>query len=383
MTAWRTSIMAGGRVALALVLMHEVIVPGVARAQGVFRVSPLFGTAQIYDTNLFSKPSDRQADFITRVSPGVEAEYRSALMTLLGRYTLDVDRFADHPELTKMDARQVAAVAVSYRPTPRLALAADAELSKTQTPGELNAETALALTRASAQRVVAHTSVTRQLDMVTAGTIDYVFTAYRVEGGLETRTHAARISTEHHLSLRDTMKVDYQLRQYFFGISSETSFALGLGWTRAITRRASLSAHGGPRMTNGSLAPDLSASVRYQVKPGDDVSLAYGRTQTTVIGLAGTADTQSVTITGAWSVRPSLQMRVSPAVFRSSHAGLQAHVYQLAVDVARPITNDFSIDVAFDTSLQHGNLYPAFAHERIPRHSVMISLVATPATRPH
>src|SRR5712664_250487 len=97
---------AGRHIVVALVLMHNVILPGVAHAQGGFQVSPLFGTAQEYDSNLFWAPFNRQADFITRVSPGVESEYRSPVLNLVGRYTLDVERFADHPELTTADARQ-------------------------------------------------------------------------------------------------------------------------------------------------------------------------------------------------------------------------------------------------------------------------------------
>src|SRR5207253_3365408 len=114
-----------------------------------------------------------------------------------------------------------------------------------------------------------------------------------------------------------------------------------------------------------------------QFKPGD-VSLAYARSQTTVIGLAGTADTQRVTGTADWRLRQSLRMRVSPGFFRSTYAGLQADVYHLAVDVVHPIANGLSIDVAFDASLQYGNLYVALANERIPRHDVMIRLVAAP-----
>jgi hypothetical protein len=70
-------------VALALALGAD----DVARAQGTFRVSPLLGIAQVYDSNLFftSVPAERQADFITRVSPGIDSEYRTPLLTLHGR----------------------------------------------------------------------------------------------------------------------------------------------------------------------------------------------------------------------------------------------------------------------------------------------------------
>src|SRR5439155_20882239 len=122
-----------------------VMVPASARAQGLFQMSPLFSTAEEYDSNLFSAPADRQADFIARVSPGLESSYKSPVLTVAGRYTFDVERFARHPELTTMDARQRAGATVTYRPAPRLAVAADAELVKTQTPAELNALTNVTL----------------------------------------------------------------------------------------------------------------------------------------------------------------------------------------------------------------------------------------------
>jgi hypothetical protein len=280
-----------------------------------------------------------------------------------------------------MEARQRAGVDFRYRLTHRLALAADAELSTTHTPSELNTETALTLTRAVAQRVAAHSSMTRQLNKATAAAIDYRFASYRIAGGFETRTHDAAIGADRHVSSRDTVSLDYRLREFDFGTSSATSHALGFGWTRAITRRTSVSVDAGPRLTNGSPAPDLSASLRYQLTPGD-LAVAYARTQTTVIGLAGVADTQSLTVTSAWSPRPSLQVRVSPAFYRSTQAALRANVYHVGVGIARPLADGLSLDVAFDADLQDGSLYTPLAKARIPRRDVVIRLVAAPAARP-
>jgi hypothetical protein len=383
------SMAAGRYIALALVFMQNAIAPRVAHAQGTFQVTPLFGINQSYDSNLFFTSSGRQADFITRVSPGVQSEYRSPLFTLLGRYVLDGERFVDHPELTTMAARQRADVDVSYRPTRRLAIAADAELLKTQMPSELNSITNLALTRASAQQVSAHSSITRQLDMVTSGTIDYRFTQDHIAGGFQMRSHAARLGADRHPSLRDTVSVNYRFQEFSFetfsttsdALSSRTtSHALGMGWARAISRRASFAIDGGARVTNGSPASDVSASVRYQLK-SSDWSLVYARTQTTVIGLAAIADTQSLAATAAWHARPSLQMRVAPAVYRSAQSARRADVYQLAFDVERQIVNGLSLDVAVNAYLQRGNLYVAFPDERIPRQTVTIKLVAAPAAK--
>src|SRR6185295_17595863 len=126
-----------------------------------------------------------------------------------------LERFADHPELSGMDARQQAAADFSYRPAPRVALAADALYSTTHTPSELNVATGLILSRAKAERLTAHSSITRDLDPATAGTIDYLFTQDGVADGLAILTHAATIGGTRRLSSRGTVSADYRLRQYF------------------------------------------------------------------------------------------------------------------------------------------------------------------------
>src|SRR6185369_4903773 len=94
-----------GAVALALVL-HEMLAQRAALAQGAFQMRPLLTTAQLYDSNLFFTKTDRQSDLITRISPGLLSEYWSPRLALRSRYTLDLERFTDHPELSGMDARQ-------------------------------------------------------------------------------------------------------------------------------------------------------------------------------------------------------------------------------------------------------------------------------------
>jgi hypothetical protein len=334
-------------------------------------------TAQIYDSNLFFTSMNRQSDFITRVSPGVLSEYRSPLLALRGRYTLDIDRFASQGELSGTDA-QHGAIDFSYHPTRRVALAANAEYLTTHTPSELNTETGLSLSRARAERVTAHSSFTRSLDRSSVGTVDYVFTQERVAGGIEILTHAATIGANHRLSLRDTVRADYQLHQYFFGAAALTSHGLRFGWTHGITGRSTFSIDGGPRVTDRSPAPELSASIRYQFSPGD-VSLAYARTQTTAIGLVGIAETQKVSATATWRPRKSLRMQVEPACFHSVHGGLQADVCRLSLGVAYQIVPGLSLDSVMTADVQHARLSAELANETIPHQNLMISLVVKPA----
>ena len=48
----------------------------------------------MYDSNLFSLPSPRQADLITRITPGIDSEYLHGIAKLPERLVilLDVDR---------------------------------------------------------------------------------------------------------------------------------------------------------------------------------------------------------------------------------------------------------------------------------------------------
>jgi hypothetical protein len=373
MTVFRISI-----IALALVLTADEA----AHAQGVFRMSPLFGIAQVYDSNLFSTPSDRQADFITRISPGVESDYRTPRLTLLGRYTLDVERFADHPELTRLDSRQGAAIEFTLHPTRRLALVAGTALSTTHTPGELNQDTGLTFTRAAARQIAARSSFTRQFGRVNVATMNYTFREDRLEGGVGSRTHAAAVGTRHRVSARDTVIAGYRVDQFFFRAADQaaaamTSHALSAGWAHSFTRRTMFSIDAGPQIVNGSAASEVSASVRCRIRPVD-LSLAYARTQTTIIGLAGTAHTQSVTSSAAWSLlRQSVQVQVSPGFFQSAHPMLRADVYRLAIDVAHPIADSLSLGVTLDMNVQH-NREAALAHNKVARQMAMIRLVAVP-----
>ena len=368
---------ATGGLALALVL-HEMLAPRAAHAQGVFELRPVITTAQLYDSNLFFTRTDRQSDLVTRISPGVLSDYWSPRLALRSRYTLDLERFTDHPELSGMDARRHGAIDFSYRASSLVALAGDAEYSTTHTPGELNANTGLILSRARAQRVGAHSSITRHLGPATAGTIDYLLTQDRIEGGTASLTQAATFSADRQLSSRGTVSADYRLQQYSLGTSSPTSHALRLGWTRGITERSTFSIDGGPRMTDGSLAPELSASIRYQFRPGD-LSLAYARTQTTAIGLAGLAETQSVSATATWRLRRSLRMQISPAFFHSEQSGSQADVYHLSVDVTRQIAPGLSLAGVMNTYVQHGTFSAQLPSGTIPHQDVMIRLMVEPA----
>jgi hypothetical protein len=381
LNAWRKPPQTGAGLAHVLVLAQGVLMARATAAQDVPGVRPSVSIAQVYDTNLLSTPSDHRADVVTRVSPGVDYRYRSTLWTLVGRYSVDAERFTNSPEFSALGARQHATAGFEGRPTPRVKVAADTDYYRTETPGELNTETGLALTRATAEQIVAHASLTRQLDPLTGGTVEYSLTDSRLASSFRTQTHTMRIGADRHVSPRDRVSVNYALHQFIFAIdrgpaSTPTSHTLGVGLSHSITPRASIAVVGGPRITNGSPAADLSASLRYQFQPGD-LSLAYSRTETAVIGLSDVVRVQGLTATAAYNLR-LVQIRVAPGVFRSMEAGHQADVYRLGLGVTRSITKNLALDIAFDGNVQGGNLYAdaALPHDTISRHQLMVRLTA-------
>ena len=369
-----------------LTLVFLVATAGVSYADEHFWITPTLSATTLHETNLFSTPSPTEADFATRISSGVNAEYHSTIWTLIGRCSFDMEHFARHPELTTFDARRHAELGITYFPTRRLAMTAIAELSGTQTPSELNAETSLAFTRAAAQRTAVRGSFARQFDRGTTGTIGFALTNDTLEGSVTTRVREARIGAERHLSSRDTARAEYLVQGFVFALpsveaTSGTAQTFTIGMTRSITRQTSISVDVGPQVTSGSLAPKLQAVLRRQTT-SVDLALSYGRTQAAVFGLAGTADSRHLAAAASWNLRRALQIRVSPEFFQSGFSSLQADVYRLAIDVIKPLTHGVALDLQFDAGVQHGSVLTSSA-DTIPHQTVAIRLVASPPVRPH
>jgi len=353
-------------------------------AQGGVHVTPSVSVSQQYDSNVFSTSVEPEADFITRATVGLQLERGTPLWTATGRYVQDMERFSDRRDLSSVAARQRATLALRYRPSLRTSWAADAEVWRTGTPSELNEATGLTLSRASAQRVLAHSSLDRRLSPVTSGTIDYTVTEDHLAGRTSATTHDAVAGVERHRSSREAVTFKYRFREFMFTPAAagpafaSTSHAITAGWSRAMTSRLQLTFEAGPRVTNTTPAADLSASVHYQSVP--DVSVSYARSQTTVIGMPGVADVQSVSAAIEWPLWSALRLRLAPGLFRSALGNARADACVVAFEVTRPITHDVTVDLSVSSNLQRGGLSPGIANASIDRHVVLVRLIAGPSS---
>jgi hypothetical protein len=365
------------RIVVALIPLL-VAVPATVDAQG-FTVSPSFGISEIYDGNLFYRPA-AEADTITRVSSRFDALYRSELHSFSARYALDADRFGHHPDLTTAHARQDAGFEEQYHVTRRLTFNGSAAFTETQTPSELNLATVLVPGRARAQRLTLRPAATYQLGPMTNTTIAYTAAHDRMLG-VSLLTQAATAIVEHHPSPRNGVRWQYSYQNYLFeAIERKTSQALTAEWTRDLTRATSLSLQAGPRITDGALSPDAAASLRHKMRIGE-AALAYAHTQTTLIGLAGIADTHSVTARVSGELRSGLQLRLEPGLLRTTQMDLASTVYRVSIGGLQPLGRRLAIQASYDLNLQHGNIYAAQRVETISRNVIVLKLVAAVTER--
>jgi hypothetical protein len=347
-------------------------------AQTTLRTTPALNMAMVSDSNLFARASVGQADVIARLTPSMDVDIRSHRVTLSGRVSLDAERFAANTALTTLQARRFGGVDLRFRLQPRLTISSESSFLTTTMPGELNAASGLVLARGRASRVAFSPAVLYRMSPRTESSVKYAFTHDRLEGAAPITTAAAAASVSHRVSRRNVARMDYEMRRFRFAPADvHQSHALSLGWTYTLTRRFSMSVSGGPRLGDGGVAPEYSAAVMYRAS-AVDLALSYNRVQTTLIGLAGTADAETLSATAAVGKPTGLRLRITPAVMTTSRHELGARVARVGVGGSYPLSRALTIDVAYDATFQRGDVY---VHNlaRIARHVTAVSLVLTPA----
>jgi hypothetical protein len=192
-------------------------------------------------------------------------------------------------------------------------------------------------------------------------------------------TQTATAALERHPSARDGVRFEFTHQNYLFNSSQrQTSHALTTEWTRALTRAITIVVHGGPRLSDLTLSADVGASVRHRTRAAE-TSLTYGHTQTTLVGLVGTADTHSLMVRVSGEPRPGLRVRVEPGLMRTMQLDRASTVYRMAAAYSQVIAPRLTFEATYDLNLQHGNIYTLQSVDTISRNVAMVRLVATSA----
>lgn len=362
------------------------LVPGEARAQSDsgWLVKPSVLAAYAYDDNVFFSRLDPQNDTSLRLSPAVEAGYRSVPTAFNAYYTQDMHRYNEFSELDSSRARAHGELNFSHEATPLLTLLADTSYTETETPGELDPQIGLELGRVQAERFYFSPSVLYQFNRLTIGSASYAFNRDEVAGGIGSDAHVLALQADHMMSRRDTLTVGYRAESFEFEDGTNVDMHVLLaGGTREFTPQTSLTLLAGPRFLDDEDADDVDvetvAALLHEFNRGD-LGLTYTRSQTTVIGLVGTATTQSVYASLVYPFGKDLGLRAETGYIISERRGLETDAVVTDVEIAWRLDDYFTLIGAFEFNSQRGSLeIPDFG--QIDRNVFWLGLVIAPPVR--
>jgi hypothetical protein len=351
-----------------------------ADGQAALKVAPSVAYTTVFDDNVFVTPDRAEGDVIARLTSGVDMQYERPLMTMTGHYHFDAERFSDHPSLNTVNGRQDAAVDVRSRQFRNVIFGTDATMTATNTPSELNTVSGLAVGRARAARVVAHPSLTWESDPNTSFRLSYSYAFDRLEAGPRAHTQGAGFAMERRRSARQKFAVTYTAERFAFDqappILSHVS-TLGL---ETSGRSSSVNVAAGVRLTDSRLSPELSLAARRALRRGE-LSLGYARTRTTVVGVFGALDTQSLVGAATYDAGRGLRLQAAPGISALTVEDRQAYVFRVALEASVPIGRALALVAASTINSQRARFgdprWIALSHRVL---SVGVR-VAPPATR--
>jgi hypothetical protein len=358
-------------VATTVMVVFLGLAPTQVWAQAGWYLLPSFTLGEEFDDNIFGTSSDRQSDFVTRFSPGVQGGYRSEPLTLLVHGGLTGEVFAKHSDQTNLTSGKRGGLIFEYLPSHRLTTALEVTYVETESVISLNqilttpvvppgpapstapsapgstttpsspaggttpTTTPTSPTPAPTQTVTVNSlefgrqratvfsaspSVRYQFSPLTGGSGRYSFTRTTLEGGTTNTAHGVALGLTHQFTQLDAGRLDYTLGIFESqGGSTTTTHAITAGWTRELTPTTILSAEAGPRFSDGDIGAEVSIRLDHQLKLAETpvlASLSYARSQGLVLGESGTFNTE--TFSGSVSFEPlrSLLVNVSPSIVR-------------------------------------------------------------------
>jgi hypothetical protein len=346
------------RIGAVMVMSAALAAPAAAAAQTGTYGSTSFTASHTYESNLFAKPESLgpEADFISQIGPSVIAGYQSLPFEFAVNYGILAERYQRHTELNDAAARQQAGLTLRYRPRERFAVHADASYISTQTPAEFNLQSGLDVGRAPAARFALASTATFKVTPAAAIDATYALDRDVMVGHMTSTTQRVRAGIGTRTGIRNAYRLDYEVRQFAFSAGAPiASHAVLAGWVHELTQRLGYDIAVGPRLSGGSLRPDLSTRLRWR-SANVDLLLSYVRTDMTAIGELGTFDVQAMSTGITYRPRRRMTVGVTPLLSRNSRGRQHVMVYTLGAESTVAVTRRLSLGASARFSRQDGTL---------------------------
>lgn len=382
----------------SLLFVCSVFASAAASAQTGFYIVPSIAIQQAYDDNLFFTIDDEKADWITRVTPALDAGYESEQLRWGGRYSVDAESYRENSTLDSWQNRRVADLFFNYDPNSRLTLAAIASYTKTVTPLDLTLAGGTAVQgflvgRTPAERLVIQPSIGYRLTPDTEAEFTYTQTNDKLDGGIESDTQMAELGFETQLSQVNMFSYGYIFRNYEFESpfllptdpinpedninpdDAQDSHTAYVGGSHAFNPRTTLSARVGPRYYNDNVDPYVLLNLRRQ-NPNGMLDLSYEHNETTLLGEVGRVDSETLTGSYTHNFGPNFEIQISPSAAQVAQTEFEVDIYRIGMDARYRVNDVLSFIASYNLNHQRID-FDDGRLERVSRNFVMVGFLLT------
>lgn len=378
-----------------LLVACGVLVSAASSAQTGFYVTPSIAVQQGYDDNLFVTADNELDDWITRVTPAVEAGYESELLNWSGRYSVDAESYRENTTLDSWQNSRVAEMFFNYRPSSRLTLATDLSYTKTVTPADLALGAAglvpgLLVGRTPAERLMIQPSAIYRLTPATEAEVAYTHAKDELDGGVESDTQIAELGFETQWTPNNALHYGYIFRNYEFEnplappVDPETILNLAdaqdshtayLGGSHDFNPRTTLSARVGPRYHDGDIDPYVLVNLTRENANGQ-LDLSYELNETTLLGEVGRVDSETLAATYTQNFGQNFVLQISPSAARVEQTNFETEIYRLSTELRYRFNDALAFTLSHSLYHQRVDLNNA-QQEQVSRNLVMIGFLLT------
>lgn len=354
------------------------LVPASARSETNWSVAPSVSLSERRDDNLFSRTEATEQDWITALAPRLLLAGRSPRWSVEAGYTQAAERYADHPELDTLNARQEASLRWESQASRTLGASVTASFLRTTSASDLYQSSGLDFGRLPARRLQITPALTQRFSGTTTLLADVTATRDEIVGGSTLDSAVAGVRLDHRVSPRTLLTVRGQTRWYE-PIESVgfTSQLLAVGCRQGIGRGLELSFDAGPTMTGGDLTAEWLTSLHSRGRRAE-WAIEFGQAQAPVIGSVTQVVTRRL---GAWvsgSAR-ALRGRLAFDLLRN-RGGIDADTVQASAEANLRLAEPLAVALATAWSRQRGG--PLATNPGDVRHLVTeLRLVLEPRRR--
>lgn len=337
--------------------------PVLALAQaGGYYITPAVTVSAVHDDNVFFDPQNEQDDTFVRLSPSLETGFESEPFTWQAGYTFDAERYDEFDGLDSNQVRRFGNASVQYLPNSQLTLQANANYGKSQTGGDLNVLTGLQPGRQVAERFSVNPGLIYAFSGATTGSLDYLWSNDKLQGGVEADTYTTTADLEHAFSDENTVRLGYTYRSYEFdnpnGTGSSTySHTPRLGWLHRFSPTLQLTVEGGPRISGDETDPYALIALTRELVRGQ-IELSYAIDETTLIGEAGRLETERVRFNFRHAFTADFEVGFTPTWSRIDRQGNEDDIFFVAANARYRVNNALFLVASYQHSDQEVVLPP-------------------------